>query len=147
MSKKTRTDLLNLGMFLPENSFSATPIFSLELPYNLPTSNNQNKRKHKDVLVKEKLKNDVFKILKDKYGYDFPRIKEPILVHYIRTGAICDFDGLYSSAKWLMDCLVNLEIIPDDRPIQKKGGIIVKMYADQEVGVKNTKIYFYKVTS
>lgn len=45
-----------------------------------------------------------------------------------------------------MDCLVNLEIIPDDRPIQKKGGIIVKMYADQEVGVKNTKIYFYAQT-
>ena len=143
-SKKGRTDLLNLEMFLPKSCFAATPIFSLEIALNLPTSNDQNKRKHLDVAAKKRVHDVVFAALKEKYGYNFPRITERILVYYVRHGQICDKDGLYSSSKWLMDTLVNLEIIPDDRPVEKKGGIVVDMFAKQFKGTPKTELYFYK---
>ena len=139
-----RIDLLNLEMFLPKSCFAATPIFSLEIALNLPTSNDQNKRKHLDVAAKKRVHDVVFAALKEKYGYNFPRIKERILVYYVRHGQICDKDGLYSSSKWLMDTLVNLEIIPDDRPVEKKGGIVVDMFAKQFKGSPKTELYFYQ---
>jgi len=138
------TDLLNLEMFLPKSCFAATPIFSLEIALNLPTSNDQNKRKHLDVAAKKRVHDVVFAALKEKYGYNFPRITERILVYYVRHGQICDKDGLYSSSKWLMDTLVNLEIIPDDRPVEKKGGIVVDMFAHQFKGSPKTELFFYK---
>lgn len=89
----------------------------------------------------------VFAALKEKYGYNFPRIKDRILVYYVRHGQICDIDGLYSSSKWLMDTLVNLEIIPDDRPVEKKGGIVVDMFAKQLKGSPKTELYFFQEVS
>jgi len=43
-----------------------------------------------------------------------------------------------------MDTLTKLEIIPDDRPVEKKGGIIIDMFAKQFVGEPKTELYFYK---
>ena len=94
--------------------------------------------------AKKRVHDVVFAALKEKYGYNFPRITERILVYYVHHGQICGKDGLYSSSKWLMDTLVNLEIIPDDRPVEKKGGIVVDMFAKQFKGTPKTELYFYK---
>lgn len=80
------------------------------------------KQRHMDARMKSKIKGHMIDQLKEKYGIPFPRAKGPVTIEYTRIGKrVLDHVNAVGSLKWWEDRLVELEICPNDRPVDDGG--------------------------
>ena len=80
------------------------------------------KQRHMDARMKSKIKTHMISQLKEKYGIPFPRAKGNVTIEYTRSGKrVLDHVNAVGSLKWWEDRLVELEICPNDRPVDDGG--------------------------
>lgn len=120
--KRKASGSISKGSNSHKDLSSDTMLIELVFPFNSPSLNRMQKQRYMDARMKDKIKSEMIKQIKEKYGIPFPRAKGDVTIEYTRIGKrILDHVNAVGSLKWWEDRLVELEICPNDRPVDDGG--------------------------